>query len=553
MIKNFILKTKKYFHKKINIIVFLKTKKYFILSSFLFSVFTFFVFANRAEAGPLESVICQILAVVLKIQFFVSASLLALGGDLLDKVIGSALDIQNLDSVELGWSLARDTVNMFFVLILLIIAFATILRIEAYQYKALLPKLIMAILLVNFSRTICSVIIEFSNVLTKAFLSFGGGASSAVAISAVMGVGNIYELDDGFAVGAVDNTTMLVSYMFMTATVTGIAWAFVGITGMLLMRTVILMVLIVLAPFAFVFNVLPLTKSYFTRWWDTFLTFIFYSPIAAFCLYLTAVVMSEARGINSLGLGPAMLSTASSTGTTNILPTALSNPEFMWEFGLGLGLLGTSIVMIKEGGGMLANLALNTAQKGFFGAEALAGKFARRKLAGKNLASTAQNLKKKGYGAPILGSLLSGVNKAAKLTYLPTAWQAQREKEETETGAIGTGYARNQINKYLGKIPGASKDVTDYEQRAYKALVAEESKNFDTENSGDGWQYLVNTINDSAGKAGEEQKVEAGIRKLFMTKNINELIKAAAMDKNLASRLYSKDAIDEGLVGKYNA
>ena len=42
-------------------------------------------------------------------------------------------------TVEIGWGIVRDLCNMFFILILLVIAFATILRRESYSAKRLFP------------------------------------------------------------------------------------------------------------------------------------------------------------------------------------------------------------------------------------------------------------------------------------------------------------------------------------------------------------------------------------------------------------------------------
>jgi len=49
--------------------------------------------------------------------------------------------------VTIGWTITRDLANYCFLfLILLVIAIATILRVETYGMKALLPKLIIAAL-----------------------------------------------------------------------------------------------------------------------------------------------------------------------------------------------------------------------------------------------------------------------------------------------------------------------------------------------------------------------------------------------------------------------
>ena len=64
-------------------------------------------------------------------------------------------DFINAAPVVAGWVIVRDICNMFFILILLVIAFATILRVEGYDIKKMIPKLIIMAVLINFSKTIC--------------------------------------------------------------------------------------------------------------------------------------------------------------------------------------------------------------------------------------------------------------------------------------------------------------------------------------------------------------------------------------------------------------
>ena len=74
-------------------------------------------------------------------------------------------------AVKQGWAVVRDLCNMFFVVVLLIIAFATILRVEAYHYKKLLPRLVIMAVLINFSKTICGLFIDFRQVVMLTFVN----------------------------------------------------------------------------------------------------------------------------------------------------------------------------------------------------------------------------------------------------------------------------------------------------------------------------------------------------------------------------------------------
>ena len=60
---------------------------------------------------------------------------------------------------------------MFFVVVLLIIALATILNQEKYSYKTWLPKLILMAVLINFSKMICGLIIDVAQVVMMTFVN----------------------------------------------------------------------------------------------------------------------------------------------------------------------------------------------------------------------------------------------------------------------------------------------------------------------------------------------------------------------------------------------
>ena len=77
---------------------------------------------------------------------------------------------------------------MFFVVILLLIAFGTILGIEQYEWKKLLIKFVFAAILVNFSRVIAALIIDAAQVVMITFLN-------GVAATAGGNLINAFKLD----------------------------------------------------------------------------------------------------------------------------------------------------------------------------------------------------------------------------------------------------------------------------------------------------------------------------------------------------------------------
>ncbi|KKT29756.1 hypothetical protein A3G55_04500 [Candidatus Giovannonibacteria bacterium RIFCSPLOWO2_12_FULL_44_25] len=250
-----------------------------------------------------------------------------------------------------GWTISRDVANIFFILILLTIAIATILRSASYGAKSLLPKLIVVALLINFSLTIGYVIIDASNVLGlqfyRAMTTNGSPGPTSIASAIVAGtklqnvwnmeppkssvVAEISQVGRGLAVGAgaavgiaacliipgcgwVAFFTLLATgggvgavgwaavtgsdvgsateffYLSMGSLIFMIAVLFVLVAGaiFLIMRAVMLTLLLVLAPIAFISYALPVTeKKLWQSWWETFINQAFFLPAFMFLLYIS--------------------------------------------------------------------------------------------------------------------------------------------------------------------------------------------------------------------------------------------------------------------------
>jgi hypothetical protein len=89
----------------------------------------------------------------------------------MDLAIGVSLaGLSGIEMITIGWEITRDIANIFFIFILLIIAIATILRLESYGAKQLLAKLIIVALLVNFSLVIAFAVVDAANILALTFI-----------------------------------------------------------------------------------------------------------------------------------------------------------------------------------------------------------------------------------------------------------------------------------------------------------------------------------------------------------------------------------------------
>lgn len=246
-----------------------------------------------------------------------AAWILGIFASLFTSVLSFTVEMLSRAPIHIGWSFTRDFVNMFFILGLVVIAFATILRFEQYEIKRLLPKFIVIALLINFSYVICGVIIDFTHILTNFFvaglnnidtLSVGAGGliqSAMIDLSGISQTPQTYET----ALSGEFSTIIIEAFQSLFLIIAAIILLIGAV--LLVVRVAGLWILIILAPFAWFFSIFPGTKGMSNKWWNTFLKWAFFAPIYIFFIYLAIMIM---RGI-SIG---ALAINAPSNFTENI-------------------------------------------------------------------------------------------------------------------------------------------------------------------------------------------------------------------------------------------
>ncbi|RJQ31947.1 hypothetical protein C4572_01890, partial [Candidatus Parcubacteria bacterium] len=221
--------------------------------------------------------------------WLISITLSAISG-----VIGYS-DFTGVTGVQKGWVIIRDLCNMFFILILLVIAFATILRIESYNYKKFLPKLILMAVLINFSMFITGIIIEFFQVLMLSFINpiqqdLGFWFVDKLNIKELIAINKDYAKISGDA-WDIFIAVFLVFLMLVVAFCVILVFAVI-----LVFRIVMLWILVVLSPFAYFLAAFPRGESYAKRWWDMFVKWVAVGPLLAFFLWLSFTILAGTGG-----------------------------------------------------------------------------------------------------------------------------------------------------------------------------------------------------------------------------------------------------------------
>ncbi|MBI4592307.1 hypothetical protein HY733_02565 [Candidatus Uhrbacteria bacterium] len=203
--------------------------------------------------------------------------------------------------VKAGWAIVRDTVNMFFVVILIIIAFGTIFGHSKFKWQQQVPRLLTMAIVVNFSKTLCGIMIDFGQVI---MLTFANALREIAAGNFIqlLGLNQIYSVsqnsdaiksitEDG-GKGASAAFDFFASGLASVVLVFWVLATLIILVAILLFRIIMLWILVVIAPLAwFVKGTEGIIDSKaYAEWWGEFKCMVGIGPILAFFLWLTLAV-----------------------------------------------------------------------------------------------------------------------------------------------------------------------------------------------------------------------------------------------------------------------
>src|SRR4030043_186386 len=146
-----------------------------------------------AQAGLADWIVNKFYRFLAKLIISLVGMLTDLASRFFEAMLDLGFNRSYQEVAQTGWGMSRDFANLLFILFMVVVAFATILRLERYGAKQLLPTIIIIALLINFSFVICAVIIDFSNLTATIFINNAGRDA---------GTGNI----QGIAAKLIDNT-----------------------------------------------------------------------------------------------------------------------------------------------------------------------------------------------------------------------------------------------------------------------------------------------------------------------------------------------------------
>ncbi len=457
------------------------------LPFFILAVFVFL--APRANAGLFDLTDIFITALN-KVLLYTQGIILGILGNFLSWAAyglnlflkAQASFFTDVTIVRTSWAVFRDFANMFFILILIVIAFATIFDIQNYNWKGLMAKFIVAALLINFSLTIGLLLINVSTNLSNVMLNqfsditatLGNGFGLSSLAKDISGDSPLKDRENLIKSDAEKLTLHIIISTTFTIIIVAIATlALISALIFNIVRVPILWALLIVSPLAWISGILPNTRTFNQKWWNWFLGWTFFTPIYLFALMMGIVILKG---------GPNLQAAAALSGQD------LAN-RFASYFAFGFQELFyyilTIIILV---GGLAASL------KASFAAGSGATK--------------------------VFGTISGGINNWAKRqAYIPAMQKAGKEKlaEIRDTGLPGK----------LGALYGGEREERLKEARVAGILgkkqamsdteLAEARKEFDKYKSQNLTRDQIDQLNDQANKGKLNKYQMLALRKLRST------------------------------------
>lgn len=444
-------------------------------------------------------------------------------------------DFVNSPPVVIGWVLVRDVVNMFFIVVLLLVAFSTIIGYKDFHYKAVLPKLLLMAVLINFSRTLVGVLIDFSQVVTLTFVNgfqaaAGGNFIQAFQLTkiATLSQKQVNPVEAVGLVGAgllgifvliIASTTLLIMMLYFVA------------------RVVVLWMLLIFSPIAFFALALPgsLSKALgpFTGdWWSKLSTALTGGPIVAFCLWLSlAVIQSRPEYFGSEMYKP---SSSSANETAKVGITDVGDPGSLFT-------LMISIVMMLKG----VEMAVSTSAGLHASVGKLAGKI--REVGGPvGIGKRALGVAARAGGRATVATAgfvdrRMGITKGVSERMMKIA--GEQAQYSQRAGLVGRAFHRTAASM-VGSVGAAGARVGAARNAEYKKTIEEKTRGMTGETkaqmlsairAGEGGVFGNKDLAGAAEKERLDVVVSSSVRKNQQRKREEEL-KNSGMDETSAKK-----------------
>ena len=286
-----------------------------------------------------------------------------LNGVIYHTIVNVKANYDKIEGINVAWKTIRDIGNMGFIFVLLYAAIRTILGIGK-ETQNLIVKIVVVAILINFSLFFTKVVIDISNVLALTFYEaiVPGAAATGFSISET-GLshaftqylkltslfGSTAELN--LSVGGVITMGIMGSLLLLIS-----AFVFFAVAIMFIIRFVVLIIVLILSPIAFLSFVLPEMKKYRDQWWGALSGQAFFAPIYFALTWISLKVLDGIMNGEKAVFGPAADFSAignlgATAGSSMINNTSAGVVATFINFAVVIALIIISLIIAKEWSG----------------------------------------------------------------------------------------------------------------------------------------------------------------------------------------------------------
>lgn len=264
--------------------------------------------------------------IVCPVTNFLSSAMDWIFGIVSDFLVVRPVQTNQDNSLYRAWSYMRNFANIAFVIGFMIIIYSqlTSLGLSNYGIKRILPRLIIAAILVNVSYWLCAIAIDISNIagyaIQEIFIGLRNGlvgnegngwnVTSWKSISGFILSGGTAAVATGVGVHLLLAGTVGGALYLLLPIIVGALIAVLVALLVMAARQAIVIIMVILSPLAFVAYLLPNTEKYFDKWKDLFLTMLImfpaFSVIFGGAQLAGVAIIQNANSINLIILGMAV-------------------------------------------------------------------------------------------------------------------------------------------------------------------------------------------------------------------------------------------------------
>jgi hypothetical protein len=254
-----------------------------------------------------------IFTIIAQVLSFIAGGLGQISLVLIEMLIVPILNYNSFSTspiIGLGWSLVRDVMNMGVIIALLFIAIFTIVGNHRAHWEQQIPQLFIAVVFMNFSRTICGILIDISQVVmftfVNALLDIAAGNFVQLFSMNKFGQYDISQAESAIAAGGnqlLNGSSNLVN-AFLQIPLYGSIFAILLLLAIaFLWRIVVLWILVIMSPMAFflggVKGIFHEAGGAHSEWWGKFTAALAMGPLLTFFLWLALAAASSGSIVES--------------------------------------------------------------------------------------------------------------------------------------------------------------------------------------------------------------------------------------------------------------